>query len=835
MIGKLTKSNEANLKLAKEIYHKTILIFLIQLLFYQIHSMAQTTYYSQGSLDPGLITSWKNSRTGSGTSPSNFTTNNQIFVIQNNHVMTTTSRWNINGGSGVKLQIENGATLISDSPVVFSTTPTFQIDNGGTYIHNNNLAFGSSIFNGINSFAQNSNVVLKNFNSTGPSGVVFGNLVINNTTNSGNIQFSGAITLIKGNFIIQSLFPGNEVRLSSSTTLNLTIEGNFEIQSGTLDIASAAGTSDLRSLNIGGNFIQTGGTFKCTGSSYPATIKFTGSGEHFSQTGGTLNSSNMNWLIDSGASLTINSDFMVASSRTFTMNPTSSLTLSPGVKFTINNTAANSCNFNGQNVILKSNSNGTACLGSFNSLGSNLSGATNITVERYIPARRAYRFLASPVTTSNGIDDNWQQNTHITGAGTGFDISSSNNPSMFTLNPSTQSWVAITNTQNENLTQGVGYRLMVRGDRSIDLSNNNATPTSATLSATGIHIAGDKTFNSGSSPALATSTDQYTFTGNPFPSTIDWHTVTKTNISSTYYTWKAQGGNNSKGVYVNYNSNGNTSSDGNVNRYIGSGSSFMVKTENGSPSLLIKESDKTSQAQSDLILGKTTRPNGIRIILNEEDGLFADGAFIYQNSNSEDIYDDYDSEKWINPGVSLYSLTADAKKVSIQGFKTLMNDRIVQLGLEKTETKSYKLIFSEFDNFVADIYLVDNFTHKEINIKNNPVYIFDVNTNEKSKAIDRFLILFNNVTIGQSKLDQIQQFTLYPNPSIETLNINLISTCNDKYEYKIINKLGQKCQQGVLDFESSKNNRINIVDLAHGIYFIQLSNSNSSQIIKFVK
>ena len=65
----------------------------------------------------------------------------------------------------------------------------------------------------------------------------------------------------------------------------------------------------------------------------------------------------------------------------------------------------------------------------------------NLVVERYIPARRAFRFVSSPVTTSTSIKANWQENgvntanlgTHITGTGgisNGFDATGTNAASM---------------------------------------------------------------------------------------------------------------------------------------------------------------------------------------------------------------------------------------------------------------------------------------------------------------------------------------------------------------------------------------------------------------------
>ncbi|NBC58612.1 MAG: hypothetical protein GVY05_10080, partial [Bacteroidetes bacterium] len=101
---------------------------------------------------------------------------------------------------------------------------------------------------------------------------------------------------------------------------------------------------------------------------------------------------------------------------------------------------------NNGSIVFKSFSSGSA---QFDVFTASITGSGDVTVERYIPAKRAFRFLSSAVTTTNFIFENWQQQglnpgdsgyipnigTHITGgnASLGFDQSGSNNPSMFTF------------------------------------------------------------------------------------------------------------------------------------------------------------------------------------------------------------------------------------------------------------------------------------------------------------------------------------------------------------------------------------------------------------------
>ena len=118
----------------------------------------------------------------------------------------------------------------------------------------------------------------------------------------------------------------------------------------------------------------------------------------------------------------------------------------------------------GGNLIIKSNATGTARIGA-----SSGTIAGDVVVERYLPAtRRAYRFLAAPVTTTGGVFASWQESgTNAAGLGiqvsglagaapggvdatTGLDKTLTGSNSMFSYDGS--AWAAVTNTKTTQLT-----------------------------------------------------------------------------------------------------------------------------------------------------------------------------------------------------------------------------------------------------------------------------------------------------------------------------------------------------------------------------------------------
>jgi len=185
------------------------------------------------------------------------------------------------------------------------------------------------------------------------------------------------------------------------------------------------------------------------------------------------------------------SNLYIENNTTLTIGTGGYLTMGPQSVLTVN--SGSTFNVNGNSLTLQSSAAGTASLIGNSSANGGISNATNVTIQRFITARRAFRFLASPATTTNFITANWQSNfgiannfgTHITGAAgtvgtidatTGFDATPTGAPSMFTFNTGTQNWQAIANTNATNLQAGMGYRLLARGDRTISLNTNTPPP-----------------------------------------------------------------------------------------------------------------------------------------------------------------------------------------------------------------------------------------------------------------------------------------------------------------------------------------------------------------------
>ncbi|HKR04976.1 MAG TPA: T9SS type A sorting domain-containing protein [Bacteroidia bacterium] len=324
----------------------------ILLIIGMLKNVNAVTYYSQagGPVDLNTLAGWNTNRLGGGSTPANLTTAGNTFVIQGSgnggtspHLITNTAIVTFSG-AGSKLQIENGASLTASFAITIGSTATFQVDNGGTYVHNNTVASPSTgIFGGTESFGATSNVRIDNWpNNTTviTTGVTlpFGHLELNYTANAAAWQqnWNGSINLTAGNFKITSVGTAN-IRFTASGTYTLTIGGNF-IQNctGTVVASNAAGAP---TINIAGNFTISAGNFIASNGTGSSIINVTG---NYSQTGGNLalvrDAGNSNMNVSGTCSLTGGSILLVttaagAGTGTFTVtgNTTLNVTGTDGV------------------------------------------------------------------------------------------------------------------------------------------------------------------------------------------------------------------------------------------------------------------------------------------------------------------------------------------------------------------------------------------------------------------------------------------------------------------------------------------------------------------------
>jgi hypothetical protein len=648
-------------------------------------------------------------------------------------------------------------------------------------------------------------------------------------------------------------FPGNFILEESSDGITYSIVQLYNSTSGTALPNGTSIVENVINLNMSSRYIRWQYSAKTNGNialgaitlNLPIFYRSKLTGNWSSTNSWEMSSDNTNWInassvpdenssfinILAGHTITVNTNTTVANTN---VASTGSIIVSSGNTLTIPT---------GNTFTLKSDANGTASIG--NSAGT-ITG--NITVERYIPALRKFRFLSSPVVGATAA--NWRNNgtntagigTQITGGTTlnNFDQSTTNAASAFSYNEllagsdvtvgsgatSDPGWTAFANGNTEALTNGKGFRILVRGDRTISLDGSGSTtPTNTTLSVTGTYPA-----NSVSIATTKTNSNTnsgFNLVGNPYPATIDWNTVTKgADISATYTTY-----NPSSGAYVAWN--GTT---GTATQYIASGQAFFVQQTGTTGGITIAEANKATNAAGNYFRNKLADHLKLSMIY---DSANYDAAFIHFRVDAQNDFDNYDGLKFQNAGVNIASVGTDGKRYNINSLASLSQTTEMPISILGSVLANYELKFEDVQSFKNhELYLIDTYLNKMLLLSEGFSYPIALSSDSASVKDGRLKIVFVQKTTGINPNEKnANAFILYPNPAANAIHLLLDAknNNNENVSFEIYNQLGAVIQFGNLDFTSAKNQSINIENLAQGSYFIKLHGQAQQQTIKFIK
>jgi autotransporter-associated beta strand protein len=550
---------------------------------------------------------------------------------------------------------------------------------------------------------------------------------------------------------------------------------NITINNGVTFIIASGGVLHIHGTIINnGVFNATAGSLEMAGSS-PQSIG-----------GSMFVSSTINNLIDSNTNTT--TGLSIAASNP--LNITGRL----GFGYT------NAILTTNDELALVSNALTTASVGQIAVNGSGLPLATingNVTVQRYYPAHRRWRFVTVPVQSSGApsINAAWQEGaqsiagsisnphpgfgTHVSGptvgpfvSATGYDQSATNSASIAYLADAV-SWYAVPNTFIAATTYQ-GYMLFVRGDRSFPVfTSRSTTPaTSTVLRTTGVLNTGKVTVpvNTG-----------FTVIGNPYAATINFNNVynhaatTSAVTSNSFSLWDPNIGSaanvaSGTGGWVTLSWNAGTSAydaspnpqlfDGfDVNGDIQSGAAFAVNGS-GSGSVEIDEADKVTGTDNHLYLFKPevipapANPGLLRTTLYATDTshtivYLADGVLnIFDSSFSDTLSAGLDIKKLFsfNERVSILKFN---ENLSIQKSPLKQGDTIhLIVGSLKQVPYQFLIQTTSFNRPDLNAFWVDSFTNISTPIPlkkdTSKVYInFTINPDVASSfSPTRFSVVF---------------------------------------------------------------------------------------------
>lgn len=713
--------------------------------------------------------------------------------------------------------------------------------SAGTLLIDENIAVNTlTLTNGLFSINQDNTVRLTN-QVTRTSGNIGG---------LGTLVFEGPNSIPSGLFASDSATNNitlNKVTTNFSVPNNFTILGNLALEQGTMVI-----NTDER-INLAGGIVKNQGFLNVKN----ATLGFQGSGSQNIGSGVFVdNEVKIIEKIDNG-------------SVSFLGNTIITELLSPN---------GGVINSNG-NLTFRSTASETAFVGPVG-IGASVNG--NVIVERYFPAKRAWRFFSSPVNTTSSIRDNWMEgvnntvvvnndnNTpvnnlnpnpgygiHITGlegSTNGFDQSLTNSPSLYAYEQflledgitESEAWLPIENVSSTTISAGKGYRVLVRGDRTIPLLNNAvATPT--TIRTTGVLVTGNQSL-----PNLSTLENGYSFLGNPYQAPINMLQTLATasaNIDNSYFVWDPLLGD--RGAYVTIqldflnnlsDTSNNTSA---ANEFFQPGQAVFLKTNTaGAASISVQENHKAvGQNINNLFrqnnIQNSTGISRLRVQLYDTNALSTggtakDGVLIKFSSNyNYEFVQGEDANKFSNIDEDL-AIQINDEKLSIGGFPFPSDGDFIQLHNTKYRVNNYtyKLFYDGVSGI--DAFLLDQHTQTltQLNSGEATFYSFQVDSDvEASTNEQRFKIVFNNEVLSNSDLESNQTFSLYPNPAVDAFYIRTLT--NSSAKIKATNMLGQVVFENEIE-PIAQLIQLNAEKWQAGTYLIHVSQQEKTQTFKLV-
>ena len=548
---------------------------------------------------------------------------------------------------------------------------------------------------------------------------------------------------------------------------------------------------------------------------------------------------------------TIPSGFINGDLANLTIANNNGVTVNTSIEITeILNVEAGQLSTNG-NITLKCDFTGNTA--QLDQVTGSISG--DITTEQCFPARRAYRFVTSSVTSSTSIRENWQENassytdnpqpgygTHITGVGenadgtNGFDFTPSGLPSMYELDNTNQSWFTTSNTNSSTLIAGKPYRLMIRGDRSIDVTNNETSATNTKLRNTGSVTIGATNFSNGFS---ATQGD-FNFFGNPYHAIVDMSEVLVNTSSSNvnklyYYIWDPTQG--TRGAYSTIDVLTNSGTIGAGNKFLQpmQAGFFLTANEGTIPTLTFLEENKAvNKPSTSVFRNANSAEKSLHLKMYTEEAYnnnqnASDGLKIKFETSADNAYTYKDAPKMFNLDENIArDINGSLSSIEKRSLPLTTESLLLFTSNYKTTNYTFTVDLNGLEDY--DIYIKDNFTGSLTLLSNTDnAYSFAVdfeNSSSLSTANDRFELVFEISSLGNEDFSK-NEFTIYPNPTTGYLNIQNNSDSQIK-KVSIYNLLGKE----VYTAKSSEINTLNIQQLQAGVYLIKATTEAGNTITK---
>lgn len=598
-----------------------------------------------------------------------------------------------------------------------------------------------------------------NISSPGPTGGVY-------IGNSGSITNNGTIQL-NGNWI------NNGNGLHTSSVGKIIFAGTSLQQAGgtavtdfyDLELNNNAGLSLLQSQTVHHQMTLTSGGLSINNKLLTLNGLVTGSG--------TLNGGAASDLTIGGAAGILQFGTGANTLHNFLLTNGASATLGNSL-FITGGSAPGSLTLNSGAVLqtaglltLRSDAAGTARVAPS-------AGTVNgtVTVERYLPSRRAWALVSAPIRNSGYIWNNWQNNGMVTGT-TGVDIwgptgnpavnglSVGPNYNMRTYANTSNSWSPVTDTKNtllSNASTGTtacnkAFLLFATGT----FGSNHISPATGsvpvTLSASGNLQLGDQSFPI--APA------NYTLVGNPYASGVSFASLfahNSTVIQNRF--WLLDASVPAYGAYkvvyfdgTSYRMVPNVFSQApgapgaGDYQYLQSGQAIFVEPAGGGGTLTFSETDKAvASTNPDIFFANGVAGQELALNIYKDSSLLDGTLMLFGPDFSAGIVNEEDVRKQYNDGLNItINRNNDGYVIESRPPVTTKDTSFLWFsGAQANQAYKIALLARNFDPQVT-AWLEDSYTNTRtpVSLLGNITEIsFSTNSDPASRGLNRFRIIY---------------------------------------------------------------------------------------------
>ncbi|MCB0699406.1 MAG: T9SS type A sorting domain-containing protein [Chitinophagales bacterium] len=482
-------------------------------------------------------------------------------------------------------------------------------------------------------------------------------------------------------------------------------------------------------------------------------------------------------------------------------------------------------------LVLKADSNHTARVDAGHYQGNYFSG--KVTVEQYIPGKRAFRFMGHPFSHSISLQE-LIDDIDITGQGgasNGFTTVAVNNPSAFWWDISTADnstagnnpgWKPFTSTYSASWDRYQMARIFVRGSKGQGLTSTSYTPDPVTIDMTGYLNQGDVLVGLDRG-----SNSNFVICGNPFASAVNLKYVSRYRLNSTFCVWDPHQG--TRGGY--------TSHYFNYDYNLPMGSSFVatVSSYYSKGFINFAQSNKTDGTPAGIL--KTTAADDLVELRIDDGTTYWDRLLIRFDTAAMPTEDTFDMVKLVNPDLDFYSFSDDDTMLSADS-RPFEDGKVIKLGLAIYDDMHLAIKVPQFQIPAgAKMYLHDKLLNKTEEITGGYEYWFDVKANDNQTYGDnRFyinLVANPNSVAETTKPEQPARMMLIPNPATDRLKV-VFDRLNEDAVVTVTNLSGSVLYTEAVQ-AGSGGVRVSVDGWAAGIYVVTLQNEHTKITAKLIK